>query len=174
MAISITTYVAAAAIAGAVIVAGLQTVRLASEQTSHAQTRESYAQQGHKAAERALVLQQERDKAREDLGVALASIDARENAKLKEAENETNRLRDCLRRGTCGLRIAAVCPANPGGVVPAAAAGGGLDSGAGAGLTPQAEQDYFLLRSGISSAQRKLAACQSTLREITEQTLAAP
>lgn len=169
MTIALTTWIAAGAIAAAVAAAGVQTVRLAGEKTDHAQTRENYAKQGHKAAERALALQQERDQAREALGATLAGIDTRENAKLKDAENENNRLRDCLRRGTCGLRIAAICPASPGGVLSAAAGGGGVDSGAGAGLTAQAEQDYFVLRSGISSAQRKLAACQESLGKITGQ-----
>jgi hypothetical protein len=169
MTISITTYAAAAAIAGAVIFAGVQTVRLASEETSHANTKAAYATEGRKAADRALVLQQERDQARADLAARLSDIDTAESKKLKESENENNRLRDCLRRGTCGLRIAAVCPANTGSVVSAARPGGSVDSGAGAGLTTQAEQDYFVLRAGISSAQRKLAACQASLGKITGQ-----
>lgn len=168
MTIALSTWIAAGAIAAAVTVAGVQTVRLSGEQAAHAKTVADHATAGEKAAERALALQQERDKARDDLATALSSIDTRQNAKLKDAENENSRLNSCLRRGTCGLRVAAVCPI-PGSVMPTAATGGGVDSGAGARLDAGAEPAYLAVRSGINRVQTKLAACQQSLSVLTGQ-----
>lgn len=91
----------------------------------------------------------------------LARSNDKHLAELKGAQNETNRLRDCLRAGTCGLRIAATCtPTQSPDVAPAP----GVDSGTRAVLTPDAESAYFALRDGIGRTETKLAACQDELR----------
>lgn len=79
---------------------------------------------------------------------------------------ETNKLRDCLRRGTCGLRVAATCP-DPN--RPPGTPGAGVGAGTGARLAADAEPDYFALRDGITRTQRKLAACQAELKLRTAQ-----
>ncbi len=94
-----------------------------------------------------------------------AALQAAADQHLKElqhAQRETNQLRDCVRDGTCGLRINAVCPAATGRLEEPSAAG--LDPGTGARLAPSAERAYFALRDGIDSAQSKLSACQDELK----------
>lgn len=119
------------------------------------------------SAERLVAVQNARDALtrltaeRDALAAKLAASDDTHLAHLRTAQNETNRLRDCLRSGACGLRIAAVCP--PAGS-PAVAAGPGVDTGAGARLDGAAESAYFALRDGIDRAQAQLAACQGELR----------
>lgn len=51
MSISVTTWIAAGAIVGALALAGVQTVRLSTEQAAHATTRASYADERTKAAQ---------------------------------------------------------------------------------------------------------------------------
>lgn len=90
----------------------------------------------------------------------LAASNDKHLAELEGAQNETNRLRDCLRTGTCGLRIAATCPpAQSPGVTTTPS----VDSETRAVLTPDAESAYFTLRDGIDRTERKLAACQDEL-----------
>jgi len=96
----------------------------------------------------------------DDKATEQANIAATEYAKLRKAQNETNRYRACLADGTCGLRIDATCPGTTG---TETAQGGGVDSGAGAQLNGAARQAYSALRDGITSATAKLAACQRSL-----------
>ena len=80
---------------------------------------------------------------------------------LKNAQAETNRLRDCLRNGSCGLRVAAKCPPVP--ASSPAASGPGVDHGTAARLDPAFESAYFALRDGIDRQRRQLEACQARL-----------
>lgn len=98
---------------------------------------------------------------RDDKAGKLATSNDKHLAELKGAQNETNRLRDCLRAGTCGLRIAANCPAAQS---PGIATAPSVDYGTGAELTADAESAYFALRDGIDRTETKLAACQDELR----------
>lgn len=77
-------------------------------------------------------------------------------AKLEKSQNETNRLRDCLRTGTCGLRIYAACPTTT--------SSAGVDTGEGAELAEPARRAYFALRDAIDKHQAQLSACQDQLR----------
>lgn len=97
---------------------------------------------------------------RDRLAGALAQSNDTQLTALKGMQDETNRLRDCLRTGRCGLRVAASCP-DPTGAQ--GTTGTGLGAGAGARLDPDAEPAYFALREGIQRTQRKLAACQEQL-----------
>ena len=118
----------------------------------------------------ALALQQERDIASNALAKRLMDIDMTGVTALKKAQNETDRLRTCVRDGTCGLRIAAVCQGTAiGSVVPSTPADTRVDSGAGARLTLEAEQDYFDFRADIRRVQAKLTACQSAAATLTGQ-----
>jgi len=98
---------------------------------------------------------------RDAKAAALVTANDKHLAKLQGAQNETNRLRDCLRTGSCGLRIAATCPPAQGPDITAAPS---VDSGTRAELTPDAESAYFTLRDGIGRTESKLAACQDELR----------
>lgn len=110
------------------------------------------------AAEHAAEALRERTAERDALAASLRASNDQHAAKLKGAQDETNRLRDCLRSGTCGLRIGARCPA------PETPAATGVDSGAGAVLDRAAESAYFALRDGIDRASAQLEACQAELK----------
>lgn len=101
--------------------------------------------------------------------LALAKVDQEELNRLKGAEDETNRLRRCLRDGTCGLRIAAHCPAAPTGHVLSAAPSASVDPGATAELDESARQSYLALRKGIDKVASQLRACQTAIRTYTGQ-----
>ncbi len=76
---------------------------------------------------------------------------------LRDSQNETNRLHDCVRTGACGLRFN----------TPAAkqsTTGARVDHEAGAELAGSVGQAYFALREGIDSARAQLEACQDQLR----------
>lgn len=105
------------------------------------------------------LLDEERDKWNDER----SRIDYEQTAKLKVAEDETNRLRDCIANGTCGLRINAKCP-TPATDVPEAGAPGRMDHGTGPELTADARQNYFALRDGIAKVVAQLAACQGSTK----------
>ena len=96
----------------------------------------------------------------EAMAARLRASDDLHAAKLQEAQNETNRLRDRVSAGPVRLLVAAKCPD-----VPQAASAPGVDSGTGAELDPAARSAYFALRDGINRAETKLAACQAELTE---------
>ncbi|MBK6587891.1 MAG: lysis protein [Acidobacteria bacterium] len=81
---------------------------------------------------------------------------------LRNAQNETNRLRDRLANSSSGLRIAATCPESRLG--PQAASGVRVDTGTGAELDSTARRAYFALRDGIDRASAQLAACPHVKR----------
>lgn len=85
---------------------------------------------------------------------------------LKNAQAETNRLRDCLRNGSCGLRVAAKCPPVP--ASSPAASGAIVDHGTAARLDSAAESAYFALRDGIDQQRRQLEACQARLMPLRQ------
>lgn len=90
---------------------------------------------------------------------------ADERKKLEVSQNETNRLRDCIRRGTCGVRIvASACPAT----VPKASEGGPVGSGESSPAPADVASDYLALRSAIEVTEAKLSACQSILRGLVK------
>jgi prophage endopeptidase len=104
---------------------------------------------------------------RNDLMVAsLSTQNDAALAKLKKAQNENNSLRDSVRGGAFGLRIAATCaPSNPGNAQ--SGTGPGVDSGASAELADSARPAYFALRDAIATVQNQLGACQGELRTRT-------
>jgi prophage endopeptidase len=115
------------------------------------------------ASRAALTLQQERDTARDTLGKLQSDIDKRGTVELTKVKNENDSLRADVTAGIKRLHLSAVCNA-PSSDLPGTASGGRVDTGTTAGLTPDAEQNYFALRSGITATQTVLAACQATLR----------
>jgi hypothetical protein len=71
-------------------------------------------------------------------GLALAAADKKHTEDLNHAKAETQRLRDCLRAGTCGVRIVTRYVGQPGGA-------GGADAGAGG-----VGDDAITLDAGVS------------------------
>lgn len=125
--------------------------RLTAKATAEALER---AQRAEKARDEAII---ERDR----LAGKLATANDQHTDELRKAQNETNRLRDRLRDGSIGLRIAGTCPRVGEAQGPARP---GVDSGTGAELAEPARRAYFSLREGIDRASAQLAACQDELR----------
>lgn len=101
--------------------------------------------------------------ANDKLTVALATSEGTQLAQLRKAQNETNRLRNCLLDNSCGLRVSVVRPV----CAPSAATGGPnppVDSGASAELDSSTRRAYFALRDGIDQTVTQLGACQEQLR----------
>ena len=121
-----------------------------------------------KANAEALERTQRAEKARDEaiaaynhLAGELATSNDRHTNELRNAQNETTRLRDRLNAGSIGLRIAGTCPR----VGEAQSAPGArVDTGTGAELDSTARRAYFALRDGIDRASAQLAACQDELR----------
>lgn len=103
---------------------------------------------------------------RDALAGKLSAANDQHTNELRNAQNETNRLRDRLANNSSGLRIAATCPESRLG--PQAPSGARVDSGTGAELDSTARRAYFALRDGIDRASAQLAACQDELRLRTE------
>lgn len=99
---------------------------------------------------------------RDKLAGKLSAANDLHTTELRKAQNETNSLRDRLRDGSIGLRIAATCPAPRLG--PQTSSGARVDIGTGAELGEVARRAYFALRDGIDRASAQLAACQDELR----------
>jgi len=76
---------------------------------------------------------------------------------LQDSQNETNRLRDCVHAGTCGLRFNTPTAKQ-------STAGTRMDIEAGAELAGTVGPAYFALREGIDRASTQLEACQDQLR----------
>lgn len=127
------------------------------------------AQANADALERAQRAEKTRDEAiaaYNHLAGELATSNDRHTNELRNAQNETTRLRDRLNAGSIGLRIAGTYPRLPSATE--AAAGSRVDTGTGAELDSTARRAYFALRDGIDRASAQLAACQDELRLRTE------
>lgn len=99
----------------------------------------------------------------EKVQVAEAAISQQreDNAKTTEAQAaELDRLNRCLKSGTCGLRVAAKCPA-AGPVQQAGNDSAGRDSQAGARLDPAAESDYLEFRRLYKQQLDTLKICKT-------------
>jgi len=102
---------------------------------------------------------------RDALAGKLSAANDKHANDLRNAQNETNRLRDRLANSSSGLRIAATCPRVG---ETQSAPGARVDTGTGAELDSTARRAYFALRDGIDRASAQLAACQDELRLRTE------
>lgn len=111
------------------------------------------------AAERAIAvrdaLQAEQSKVAD--GEVAISKQRLENAKANE---EVERLERCVRNGTCGLRVAAKCPA-AGSVQQAPGDSTGRDSAGSARLTAAAESDYLEFRRKYAEQLKVLRICKA-------------
>lgn len=81
--------------------------------------------------------------------------------KLKGAQDETNRLQNCVNSGSgCGLRVRVVTVASPGAAGSAVSQTVAVDSAGFARLDATAGSAYFTLRSGIAEVTAQLEACK--------------
>jgi len=116
----------------------------------------------------AITYKDQRDKATEQLSLAIVSIkdmqtrqrdvaalDAKYTKELSDAKKTINDLRRDVDSGAKRLRIAATCP----GVSKATSAPGVDDAGAPE-LTPDARRNYFDHRDGIATADKMIRGMQ--------------
>lgn len=92
-------------------------------------------------------------------GLALASADKKNTEDLNNAKAETQRLRDCVRAGTCGVRIVTRYVDQPGGAGGADAAAGGVGDDA-ITLDAGVSERVLDLRDAISEDAAKLSYLQ--------------
>lgn len=112
--------------------------------------------------------------AKKMLADELAASDKRFTDQKRVADAEIERLNTCVRTGECGLRVHASCPPTaPGGVMPPAGPGSGVDTATGPKLDTDAERDYFALRKALTVQFTQLGACVNALGRITGQLPAA-
>lgn len=113
--------------------------------------------------------QQALDAAQAQTADALSKIDTTGTAKLKDLQDENDRLRAATASGAQRVYVRATCPAVSVAGVPKAPASGSVDSGPGPELTADARQSYFNFRAGYSKQFEQLTACQASLRALTGQ-----
>lgn len=119
---------------------------------------------GEEAA-KALALQQQLNQAAETRQRAVTEATAPLTVKLKEADDEKERLSRLVAAGTSRVRVTgARCPAsNP---VPRAPASAGAIAGTGTELDTAAGQIVLNLRAGVMRIETKLKTCQAALQAV--------
>lgn len=92
-------------------------------------------------------------------GLAMAAADKKSTEELNHAKSETQRLRDCVRAGSCGVRIVTRYVNQPGGPGPADAGAGGMGDGA-ITLDAGVSERVLDLRDAIAEDVAKLGYLQ--------------
>ena len=155
-----------------VAVVGQQS-RVANEEAAHAQTKADHAQT---KADHAAVLLELAEKTKASYEAVVknldaqqklnAEIDSKHSKELSHALTENRRLADCVRAGTCGVRIRATCPAATPTDVPQAPGTGSVADDAGPRLDEAAERDFFHLRAGIETARKQIDGLQDYISRV--------
>ncbi|WP_448669326.1 lysis protein [Enterobacter mori] len=120
----------------------------------------------------AITYKGQRDKATEQLSLAIVSIkdmqtrqrdvaalDAKYTKELADAKSQLEDLQRCVSTGKCGLHVNARCPAN------GTAGTGGLGDASSPRLTDSAERDYFTLRERIVTVTKQIGYLQDYIKE---------
>ena len=159
------TWILAGALAAALGLVGLQTVRLAGERTAHAETKAAHAQVLTGIANLATAAAEKATRAQHLGQKATAAIDAQRTKEKADHAKTTDALRADVAAGKRRLRVNATCPAGSGGV-PASARPARVDAAAGPELTEDARSAYFALRTEITDTAAALAGLQQYVREV--------
>lgn len=120
----------------------------------------------------AITYKGQRDKATEQLSLAIVSIkdmqtrqrnvaalDAKYTKELADAKSQLEDLQRCVSTGKCGLHVNARCPAN------GTAGASGVGDASGPRLTDSAERDYFTLRERIVTVTKQVGYLQGYIKE---------
>ncbi|CZW51350.1 lysis protein [Enterobacter hormaechei] len=120
----------------------------------------------------AITYKDQRDKATEQLSLAIVSIkdmqtrqrdvaalDAKYTKELADAKSQLEDLQRCVSTGKCGLHVNARCPANR------ATSTGGMGDASSPRLTDSAERDYFTLRERIVTVTKQIGYLQDYIKE---------
>lgn len=165
----LTTWIAAGVAAAAFALLGVQTVRLAYEETAHAKTVTQHAKEMKGISDLALK-EAQRTLAAERKGVeAVAAVEAKYTKEIRDGKEREKALRADVDSGKRRLRLNATCPATRGGDLPPAVGATSVADATAPELTPEARQDYFSLRDEIklitaqvSGLQEYASACAAT------------
>lgn len=155
------------AIVAALALAGLQTVRLASEEADHFKTKAGHAVQLQRLAERAKEVADAITAADEAQRRAFNTIDLQRTQEKDRAlsDNDARRARDLAGRG--GMRIPATCRPATRPDVPAPAAAGSVDAPA-AEIPAAFRQELWDLRAALIVEREQLLGLQEYVRKLTE------
>ena len=148
-----------------VAVVGQQS-RVANEEAAHAQTKAEHAAVLLALAEKTKASYEAVVKNLDAQQRLNAEIDSKHSKELSHALTENRRLADCVRAGTCGVRIRATCPAATPTDVPQAPGTGSVVDDAGPRLDEAAERDYFSLRAGIETARKQIDGLQDYISRV--------
>ena len=120
----------------------------------------------------AIIYKDQRDKAKEKLSLAnatikdmqtrqldVAALDAKYTKELADAKSQLENLQRCVSSGKCGLHVNARCPAN------GTAGTGGLGDASSPRLTDSAERDYFTLRERIVTVTKQVGYLQDYIKD---------
>lgn len=122
----------------------------------------AHAQEKSAAYATALAAQKQLDTKRDEQAATVARIDITQTALLQKDQDELEKLRSCVARGTCGVRvIGAKCPATTS--VPGTATSAGMGDATQPTLNADAQRAYATFRSAILTKERQLEACQQIL-----------
>ena len=154
------------AIAALMALLGLSQVKLSSEKEAHANTRAGHAAVLQDLADRTLKAYQAvvaDDEARKK---AVAALDEKHTKELNNEKLKLETLRDGVRTGRVGLRVAATCTPAAGADVSSATRTTSVADATSPRLTDTAERSYFDLRTGIETARSQIAGLQDYIRGV--------
>lgn len=155
-------------IAALVALLGVQQVQLANEGAAHSKTRADNADVLRTLAEKTKTSHEAVIRSQEAKQGANEELDQKHAKELRDALTENKRLADCVRTGTCGLRIRATCPTSTGADVPQAPGTPSVVDAPGPRLDEVAERDYFDLRAGIETTRSQIAGLQEYARRVCQ------
>lgn len=153
------------AIAAALTLAGLQTVRLSSEESAHFRTKSAHAVQLQRIADATAKAAVAAQRAQQTYQQAVAAIDTQRTQELSHALADNDSLRAADAAGTGRLRVPATCPARPPGPasVPSAAPAPSVDP-APADIPAAFRQELWDLRAALITERAQLLALQDYAR----------
>lgn len=143
-----------------------QQVRVAGAKSAHQKTKADHAVVLRDMADKTLKAYQAvvaDDEARKK---AVAALDEKYTKELNDEKLKLETLRDGVRTGRVGLRVAATCTPTAGTDVSSAARTTSVADADGPRLTDTAERSYFDLRTGIETARSQIAGLQDYIRDV--------
>ena len=154
-----------ALIVGLVLAVAGQQVRVSDEKAEHQKTKADNAEVLRVLADKTLKAYQAvaaEDDARK---AAVAALDEKHTKELNNEKLKLETLRDGVRTGRVGLRVAATCTPTAGTDVPPAAGATSVVDANGPRLTESAQRNYFTLRAGIETSRKQIEGLQDYVRD---------
>ena len=163
-----TRYWYAFVIAALVALLGVQQVQIANLGAAHSKTKAENADVLRTLAEKTKASYEAVMRSQEAKQGANEELDQKHAKELRDALTENKRLADCVRTGTCGLRVRATCPTSTGADVPQTPGSTSVADAPGPRLDEVAERDYFDLRAGIETTRSQIAGLQEYARRVCQ------